>query len=208
MKVFTTERIKNIGVVAHGGAGKTSLTEAMLFNAGVTNRLGKVDDGNTVTDYYPEEIKRKITINTAMAPVVWRDHKLNIIDTPGYSDFIGDVISALRVADSIVMTVCAVSGVDVQTEIIWEMAMEQNIPRMVFINKMDRENANFNRVLEDLREHFDGLITPFQLPIGSEANFKGIVDLISLKALIFDKSGKAKEEEIPDELADEFSSFR
>ncbi|NLC76259.1 MAG: elongation factor G [Clostridia bacterium] len=208
MKVFTTERIKNIGVVAHGGAGKTSLTEAMLFNAGVTNRLGKVDDGNTVTDYYPEEIKRKITINTAMAPVVWRDHKLNIIDTPGYSDFIGDVISALRVADSIVMTVCAVSGVEVQTEIIWEMAMEQNIPRMVFINKMDRENANFNRVLEDLREHFDGLITPFQLPIGSEANFKGIVDLISLKALIFDKSGKAKEEEIPAELADEVSSFR
>ncbi|NLL18914.1 MAG: elongation factor G [Clostridia bacterium] len=208
MKVFTTDKIKNIGIVAHGGAGKTSLTEAMLFNAGVTKRLGKVDDGNTVTDYYPEEIKRKITINTAVAPVVWRDHKLNILDTPGYSDFIGDVKSALRVADSIIMTVCAVSGVEVQTEIIWEMAEEQNIPRFVFINKMDRENANFYRVLDQLKEHFEGLIAPFQLPIGAETDFKGVVDLITQKALVFGADGKAKEEDIPADLADEVASYR
>lgn len=208
MKVFTTDKIKNIGIVAHGGAGKTSLTEAMLFNAGVTNRLGKVDEGNTVTDYFPEEIKRKITINTVVAPLIWRDHKLNILDTPGYSDFIGDVKSALRVADSLVMTVCAVSGVEVQTEIIWEFAEEQNIPRFVFINKMDRENANFQRVLEQLKDHFKGLITPIQLPIGAESNFKGVVDLIDMKAIVFDKNGKATTEEIPSDLADEAASYR
>lgn len=208
MKVFTTDKIKNIGIVAHGGAGKTSLIEAMLFNAGATNRLGKVDDGNTVADYHPEEIKRKITINTALAPLVWKDYKLNILDTPGYSDFIGDVKSALRVVDSLVITVCAVSGVEVQTEILWDFAVEQNLPRFIYINKMDRENANFDRVLAQLNEKFDGLITPFQLPIGSEDNFKGIVDLISQKAFTFEPNGKAKEESIPAELEDSVSEYR
>ena len=202
MKVFTTDKIKNIGVVAHGGAGKTSLTEAMLFNAGATNRLGRVDDGNTVADYHPEEIKRKITINTALAPLIWNDYKLNILDTPGYSDFIGDVKSALRVIDSLIITVCAVSGVEVQTEILWDSAVEQNLPRFIYINKMDRENANFDRVLNQINDHFDGLITPFQLPIGSENNFKGIVDLVSLKALFYEENGKAKESDIPSELED------
>ncbi|HHW07422.1 MAG TPA: elongation factor G [Clostridia bacterium] len=208
MKVFTTDKIKNIAIVAHGGAGKTSLTEAMLFNAGVTNRLGKVDDGNTVTDYFPEEIKRKITINTAVASLVWQDHKLNILDTPGYSDFIGDVKSALRVADSLVMTVCGVSGVEVQTEIIWEFAEEQNIPKFVFVNKMDRENANFYRVLDQLKSQFSGLITPIQLPIGAESSFKGVVDLVDMKAIVFDKGGKASTEEIPADLMDEAMSYR
>src|SRR5690606_2580588 len=197
MKVFTTDKIKNIAIVAHGGAGKTSLVEAMLYNAGVTSRLGKVDDGNTVTDYLPEEIKRKITINTAIASLVWQDHKLNILDTPGYSDFIGDVKSALRVADSIVMTVCAVSGVEVQTEIIWEYAEAQNIPKFVFINKMDRENANFYTVLDQLKSKFSGLITPIQLPIGAESSFKGVIDLIDMKAIVFDKGGKATTQDIP-----------
>ncbi|MFA5535893.1 MAG: elongation factor G [Bacillota bacterium] len=202
MKVFTTDRIKNIGVVAHGGAGKTSLTEAMLFNAGAINRLGRVDDGNTVTDYHPEETKRKITINTALAPLIWQDNKINILDTPGYSDFIGDVKSALRVVDSLIITVCAVSGVEVQTEILWDFAEEQNLPRFIYINKMDRENANFDRVLNQIDEQFNGLITPFQLPMGSENNFKGIVDLVSLKALLYEESGKAKEVDIPPELED------
>lgn len=208
MKVFTTDKIKNIAIVAHGGAGKTSLVEAMLYNAGVTNRLGKVDDGNTVTDYLPEEIKRKITINTAIASLVWQDHKLNILDTPGYSDFIGDVKSALRVADSIVMTVCAVSGVEVQTEIIWEYAEAQNIPKFVFINKMDRENANFYTVLDQLKSQFSGLITPIQLPIGAESSFKGVIDLIDMKAIVFDKGGKATTQDIPADLMDEAMSYR
>ena len=124
MKVYETEKIRNIGIVAHGGAGKTSLTEALLFNTGATSRLGKVDDGNTVSDYHPEEIKRKVTINTSLVPVEWKDHKINILDTPGYSDFIGDVKSALRVVDGLVVAVCAVSGVEVQTEIVWDFAVE------------------------------------------------------------------------------------
>ena len=121
MKIYESNKIRNVGIVAHGGAGKTSLTESLLFNAGAITRLGKVDDGNTTMDYLPEEIKRKITINTAMAPIEWRDSKINLLDTPGYSDFIGDVYGTLRVVDSLIFTVCAVSGVEVQTEIIWLM---------------------------------------------------------------------------------------
>lgn len=208
MKVFTTDKISNIGIVAHGGAGKTSITEALLFNAGVTNRLGKVDDGNTITDYLPEEIKRKITINAAMAPFIWHDRKINIIDTPGYSDFIGEVKSVLRVVDSLIMTICAVSGVEVQTEILWDYAVEQKLPRFIFINKMDRENANFSRVLNQIKDEFSGHITPFQLPIGAEDDFKGIIDLITMKALIFSDDGKFKEKDMPADLAEEAAIYR
>ncbi|NLC38814.1 MAG: elongation factor G, partial [Clostridia bacterium] len=209
MKVYETEKIRNIGIVAHGGAGKTSLTEALLFNTGATSRLGKVDDGNTVSDYHPEEIKRKVTINTSLVPVEWKDHKINILDTPGYSDFIGDVKSALRVVDGLVVAVCAVSGVEVQTEIVWDFAVEKSLPRLLFINKMDRENANFYRVLDQLKEKFSGLIVPIQLPIGAEDNFTGVVDLLTMKSLNYKGGdGKATEGEIPEELAEKIEEYR
>ncbi|HHX50879.1 MAG TPA: elongation factor G [Clostridia bacterium] len=209
MKVYETEKIRNIGIVAHGGAGKTSLTEALLFNTGATSRLGKVDEGNTVSDYHPEEIKRKVTINTSLVPVEWKDRKINILDTPGYSDFIGDVKSALRVIDSLVVTVCAVSGVEVQTEIVWDFADQKGFPRLIFINKMDRENANFYRVLDQLKEKFSGLIAPLQLPIGTEDSFTGVVDLLGRKSLNYGGSdGKFTEGEIPGELMEKTEEYR
>lgn len=209
MKTYESNKIRNVGIVAHGGAGKTSLTESLLFNAGAITRLGKVDDGNTAMDYLPEEIKRKITISTALAPIEWRGHKINLLDTPGYSDFIGDVIGTLRVVDSLIFTVCAVSGVEVQTEIIWDLAEEKGLPRIVYINKMDRENANFYNTLHQLQNTFSGKhIVPIQLPIGSEDAFKGVVDLIKMKALNFDASGKVTETDIPSDLLDDANTYR
>ncbi|HHU31375.1 MAG: elongation factor G [Zhaonellaceae bacterium] len=209
MKTYESSKIRNVGIVAHGGAGKTSLTESLLFNVGAITRLGKVDDGNTAMDYLPEEIKRKITISTAMAPVEWNGYKINILDTPGYSDFIGDVIGTLRVVDSLIFLVCAVSGVEVQTEIIWDYADEKNIPRIVYVNKMDRENANFYNVLSQLQSTFSGKhIIPIQLPIGAEDNFKGIIDLINMKALDFSTSGKIAETDIPAEYQDDAATYR
>jgi elongation factor G len=210
LKIYESNKIRNVGIVAHGGAGKTSLTESLLFNAGAITRLGKVDDGNTTMDYLPEEIKRKITINTAMAPIEWRDSKINLLDTPGYSDFIGDVYGTLRVVDSLIFTVCAVSGVEVQTEIIWDFADEANIPRVVYINKMDRENANFYNVLNQLHNFVEGKhIIPIQLPLGVEDTFHGVIDLINMKALKFDEtSGKYNETEIPGELQEDSATYR
>ncbi|KKM12531.1 elongation factor G [Clostridiales bacterium PH28_bin88] len=209
MKVYETGQIRNVGIVAHGGAGKTSLTEAIMFDTGVTKRLGKVDDGNTVTDYHPEEIKRKVTINSSLAPCEWGDHKVNLIDTPGYADFIGDVKGALRVVDGMLMVLCAVSGVEVQTEVIWEYADKANMPRLAFINKMDRENANFYRVVESMQERLNGKIVPLQLPIGAEADFSGVIDLLKMKAYVYgSEDGKFQEKEIPAEYADQVSSYR
>ena len=152
MKVYDSSRIRNIAVIGHGGAGKTSLVEALLFNAGHTSRLGKVDDGTATTDFFPEEIKRKISVSTALAPCEWKDCKINLLDTPGYADFFGEVKGAVRVVDTVLVTVCAVSGVEVQTEIGWKETEKKNIPKIVFINKMDRENANFDRVVQQLKD--------------------------------------------------------
>ena len=157
--------IRNVCLISHGGAGKTSLAEAMLYNTGVLDRLGKVVDGNTTTDYDPEEIKRKTSITTALAPYEWKGHKVNIIDTPGYFDFVGEVKQGIRVADSAVIMVSAKSGVRVGTEKSWEYAENRKIPKMIFINKMDEENANFYGVLEQLKETFGKAIAPFQVPI-------------------------------------------
>ncbi len=207
MKIYQSDQIRNVGIMAHGGAGKTSLTEAMLFNSGATKRLGKVDDGNTVTDYLPEEIKRKVTTNTALAPCEWRDHKLNIVDTPGYADFIGDVKGALRVVDGVVMVICAVSGVEVQTEIIWEYAEKDKIPRLIFINKMDRENANFYRALEEAQEKLSGKIVPLQLPLGAEDSFEGVIDLLEMKAMRF-AAGNMQVGDIPSEYVEQAQKLR
>ncbi|MCL6559176.1 MAG: GTP-binding protein, partial [Firmicutes bacterium] len=144
MKNYQTVQIRNLGVVAHGGAGKTSLVEAMIYNTGVLSRLGRVEDGTTVSDYHPEETARQVTVHTSLVPCEWNGIKINILDTPGFSDFIGEVKGALRVADTALFVVSAVDGVEVQHEVIWEIADGYNLPRLVFINKMDRENANFD----------------------------------------------------------------
>jgi len=207
LQVYTSEKLRNIGILAHGGAGKTSLTEALLFNAGHTTRLGKVDEGTTVTDYLPEEIKRKVTVSTTLAPVEWKNHKINVLDTPGYADFIGEVKSALRVIDGIILVVDGVAGVEVQTEVHWEAAEEAGIPKIIFVNKLDRENANFERVLANLKENFGIHVIPVMLPIGAEDSFSGVVDILKQKAYKFEGT-KVSEIPIPDDLKAEVEKYR
>lgn len=207
MEIFESGKIRNVGIAAHGGAGKTSLAEAILFDSGFSQRLGKTDDGSTITDYLPEEIKRKVTISSALAPVVWQKHKLNFIDTPGYADFIGEVISTLRAVDGLLMVVCGVSGVEVQTEIIWDFAQEIKMPRMIFVNKLDRENSCFETVVEELRGRYGTGIVPVHIPIGAEGTFSGVVDVLSQKAYTFEK-GQAVEIPIPENLAAEVEHHR
>lgn len=207
MKNYSSDRIKNIGLFSHSGAGKTSLAEAMLFTAGAIDRLGKIDDGNTTLDYDPEEIKRKISISLGMAPLEWKDFKINIVDTPGYFDFVGEVKSALRVVDGAILVVCAASGVEVGTEQMFKLVDERGLPRMFFVNKLDRENANFYKVVEQIQQNFGQKAVPVQLPIGQEANFRGLVDVVHQKAYEFD--GKTvKEIPLPEELKDDLESYR
>lgn len=209
MKKYTSDNIRNVALISHGGAGKTSLTEALLFTSGAVNRLGKVEAGNTTTDFDPDEIRKQVTINVGLAPLEWSDIKINLLDTPGYFDFIGDVLGALRVADSVVTVVCAVSGVEVGTEKVWGYADDFNLPRFVVINKLDRENADFEKTLDQLRSHFGLSVAPLQMPIGREANFKGVVDLVKQKAIMFSEDGmKTSEEEIPSDLIDQAQDLR
>ncbi len=184
MKTYPTPKIRNVALVGHGGAGKTTLAEALLLRAGAINRAGRVEDGTTVTDFDPEEQKRSLSLSLALAPFEWKGHKVNLIDTPGYADFIGDVQAALRVADLAVFVVSAVDGVEVQTEVIWKIAAELGLPRMIFVNKLDRERASFERTLEQLRTKFGAGIAPLELPIGEEAAFRGVADLLTDTALL------------------------
>ncbi|AEF94213.1 translation elongation factor G [Desulfotomaculum nigrificans CO-1-SRB] len=204
MKNYQSNQLRNVAVVAHGGSGKTSLVEAMLFNTGVLSRLGKVEDGTTTSDYHPEETARKMTIHTSLVPVEWNNNKINLLDTPGFSDFIGEVKGALRVADSALFVVSAVDGVQVQHEVIWDMAGD--LPKFVVINKMDRENANFEKVLDDLKDKFGANFVPVQIPIGSFTDFSGVVNVMDGKAYIGD--GKGKETEVPGDLADAVEVYR
>lgn len=207
MKVYPTSKIRNIALVGHGGTGKTSLAEAMIYNVGATKRLGKVDDGNTVADFYPEEIKKKITISTSLVPCEYKDHKINVLDTPGYSDFYFEVVGTMRVVDTMVVVVSANAGVEVQTEIIWNDFPD--IPKFVYVNKMDREHADFYKCIDDLKNSFSDTIVPVQLPIGAEDNFKGVVDLITMKAYIFEKgTGKFKVEDIPQDMMDDVEAYK
>ncbi len=210
MKQYPADRIRNIGLFAHGGAGKTSLAEAILFNAKSTTRLGKVEEGNTVTDYDPDEIKRGISVSAAVAPVEWRDTKINVIDAPGYADFIGDVKSALRVADAAIILIDASAGVEVGTEQAWRLAEERGIPRMIFINKMDRENADFAAALASARAAFGNAVAPIQFPIGADRSFRGVVELLSEQAHTYSQNGSGVFESgpIPDELRDEEETYR
>ena len=207
MKDYTTEKIRNLCLMAHGGAGKTTLAEAMLFNTGALDRFGKVLDGTTTTDYDPEEIKRKISISTAIAPCEWKDYKINIIDTPGYFDFVGEVKQGIRVADGALVLVSAKSGVAVGTEKSWAYAKEQGIPKMFYVSKMDEENANFFHVLDQLVKTFGKGVVAFQLPIIEGEKFVGFVDILDMKAKKFDKD-KLVDIPIPASLNDRISSIK
>jgi len=210
MKDYTPDKIRNVALVGHGSSGKTSLTSAVLFDFGATGRLTKVDKGNTVTDYEPEEIERKISINSAVCLVEADDYKINIVDTPGYSNFLSDTRAALRAVDGAAVLVCAVAGVEVGTEKIWEMLNDAGLPRLFVINKLDRENANFKRTLDEIRQFFGRQAVPVQIPIGEEKDFSGVIDLVRQKGLVFEKdeSGKFREVDVPADLKAEAEKKR
>ena len=212
MTKYSINEIRNIALVGHGDSGKTSLTEAILYDSKMITRLGNIGQGNTTTDYDPREIKKGITINSAFAFLNWKNCTINIIDTPGYLDFITDTKSSLRVVDNAVLVVCGVSGVEVQTEKVWDFAEEYKIPKTIFINKMDRERADFYRTKDMINKIFGSSAVSVQLPIGKEDNFRGVVDLIKMKAQIYEKSNGErpvfKEQEIPQDMKEEVKSYR
>jgi elongation factor G len=207
MANFELDKIRNVAVIAHGGAGKTSLVEAMLFTSGSIDRLGRVDDGTTTTDYEPEEIARKITISSAISFCTWNGFRINLVDTPGFINFLEDTRGCLRGVDGAVVIVSALSGVKAETQKIWKYASEFEIPRMIFVNKMDKENANFSRALGEVEKSFGKDALPLQLPIGSGESFKGIVDLRKMKALTFG-NGKPEESDIPSDMIPEAEEYR
>lgn len=205
MKIYKSDNLRNVALLGHGSAGKTSLAEAMLYDSGAVNRLGRVDEGTSVSDWDDEERRRKMSINATLIPCEWRDHKLNVIDTPGYMDFVGEVVGSARVVDAAVVLVDSVGGVEVGTEQVWDYADEQNLPRLAFVNKMERENANFQRVVEEIASRFHLPAVPIQLPIGSQADFQGVVDLLTQKAYVGEKGSEAP---IPAGMADAVEEAR
>ena len=191
MKEYTTEFIRNIALVSHGSGGKTMLAEAFLHVTGATSRLGKIEDGTTVSDFEDEEVRRKLSLSTAVIPIEYKDHKINVLDTPGYTDFVGEVVSALRVADGAIVLVDSVAGLEVGTEIVWGYCDTFKLPRFLVINKMDRDNADFQRAMASVQEFSPTRLVAAQLPWGEKAAFKGVIDLISMKA--YANEGKAAE---------------
>lgn len=205
MDKYSLENIRNIILLSHGGAGKTSLAEAILFSAGAISRMGKVDDGSSTSDYDPDEVKRKISINLSLLPCAWQDTKINILDAPGYADFVGEVKAGMRVCEGAVIVVCATSGVEVGTEQSWGYCEEANMPRFIFINKMDRENADFFKRVEEAQAKFGPRCLPLQLPIGAHTSFKGVVDLLTLKACT---GAPPQDAEIPADLQPQIDTWR
>lgn len=208
MKAFTTENIRNLAVIGHGDAGKTQLVSSLLHVAGATARWGKVSEGTTVTDYDEDSVERKVSLNNNFANLEYKDTKINLIDTPGYAAFVAHARPALRVADCALVVVDGVNGIEVQTEKTWQYANEFLLPRFMVINKLDKERADFGHALDTAANSFARSIVPFTLPIGQEANFKGVVDVVHQKAYEFDKDGKAKEIPIPEQGRDVFDATR
>src|SRR5215472_471795 len=208
MKVYTSEHIRNVALISHVGAGKTSLIDAALYDSGATTRQGKVDEGSSVADHDPDELKRGMTLNAKVLPVEWKNTKINFIDTPGYADFVGEVKAALRVADAVLVVVTADKGVEVGTELTWQYADECKLPRMVLVNKLDRENTSFDQALASLRAQFGLQVVPLQIPIGEQANFKGVVDLVKRKGYTFEGGNKVQEVAIPAELQERINTYR
>ncbi len=205
MKEYRTEQIRNVVLLGHGGTGKTSLAEAAFFSSGGNSRMGKVEDGTTASDFEADEIKRKISLSLALIPCEWDGHKINIIDTPGYSDFVGEVKSGIRAADIGAIVVDAVAGVQVGTEMAWRNADEASLPRVIFINRMDRENANFGQALQNLQERYGKKVAPLALPIGAQDSFSGVINLIEMKAYMGEKGTPA---DVPADMADAAASAR
>ncbi|MBI2461989.1 MAG: elongation factor G [Candidatus Rokubacteria bacterium] len=203
-------KIRNLGFVGHGGVGKTSLVEAILFSTGATGRLGRVDDGTATTDFDPEEVKRQISINTAVAHCDFKGHRLHLVDMPGYGDFIAEARAGLRIVEGAVVVIDAVAGVEVQTEKVWKFANDYGLPRLAFVNRMDRDRADFHRALESMQRRLKAKLVPLELPIGTEAGFAGVVDLVRMKAYVYPDppSGRVEQGEIPDDLADRAREFR
>ena len=207
MASLEVDKIRNIAVIAHGGAGKTSLVEAMLFDAGALDRLGRVEDGTTTTDYEPEEIARKITITSSAAFCDWNGHRINLVDTPGFINFLEDMRGCLRAVDGTIIIVSAISGVKGETVKIWKYACEFEVPRVVFINKMDKETANFSMAVGEIEKAFETEALALQIPVGSGDSFNGVVDLIKMKAFKFD-NGKAEESDVPAGMLPEVQEYR
>jgi elongation factor G len=208
LKTYPTENIRNVVLVGHGGAGKTSLAEALLYRSGATTRLGKIQDGNTVCDFDEEEIRKQISVSTALAPVEWDGHKINVLDAPGYADFISELRGAMRVADLAVFVVSGVEGLEVQTQVAWNYAEELEVPRLIFVNKLDRENSSFRTTFEQLREAFGMGVAPLSLPLGREHDFRGLISVIDEAAFAYDDHGKTSEEPVPDERKARLSEVR
>jgi len=209
-EVIPTEKIRNIALVSHGGVGKTTLAEALAFTTGVTNRLGRVDDGSTLSDFHPDEIERKISITTSLLNFNWHGHKINLLDTPGYTDFLGEVKAALRVVETAVVLVHAVSGIEVGTEQVWEFAGESGVSKIIFVNRLDNENAKFDELVEQLRNTFGNSVVPVHLPVNVGEHFNSFIDLISMKLVKYEKdgSGKATKEDIPADWQDRANQAR
>ncbi len=194
MAQYGLEKIRNVVLLSHSGAGKTSLSEAILFTAKAITRLGKVADGTTASDYDPAEVKHQISINLSILPCEWQGTKINLLDTPGYADFIAEARAAVRVSEGALLVVCAASGVEVGTERSWAYSQEAKLPRFIFINKMDRENADFNRTVANIQAKFGARCVPVQLPMGSHNDFQGVIDLLTMKSYT---GSSDKEGEIP-----------
>ncbi|MFV1957092.1 MAG: elongation factor G [bacterium] len=210
MKGYEAENIRNITIIGHGSAGKTSLAESIMFDAGVTNRMGTIGDGNTVMDFLPEEVSRQISTSSATASFEWMENQINIVDTPGYQDFVADALYALRVCEGALLVVGAVSGVRAQTERLFKFARENNAGMIAFVNKMDRERADFDKAIGEMGSVLGANPIPLQLPIGKEASFEGVVDLLTMKACIYSKdgSGNFEEKDIPDQLQGQADEYR
>src|SRR6185436_11905036 len=210
MKVYSGSEIRNVAIVGHNDTGKTTLVSQLLFNAGALTRMGRVEDGTTVTDFDPDEIERRHSISGAVAFAEWKDTKINLLDAPGFGIFIMEAKAAMRVADSTAIVVSGVTGVEVTTEKVWKFADEFHLPRIIVINKLDRDRASFSRTLEAVQKKFGKNVVPIHLPIGEEKDFHGIVDLVSMKAYQYatDSSGRFEATDIPAELKSEADEWR
>jgi len=208
MATVETKKIRNVALLGHGGSGKTSLAEAMLYITGASDRLGKISDGNTVSDYDAEEIKRGFSLSASLMNITWKDCKINLIDTPGYLDFVGEAAQALRVADSAIILVDGKAGIEIGTELAWDYANTAGLPRAFFINKFDDNDARFARVLDDLHMTFGKHICPLTIPMVKDGVVKGCIDLIDETAHVFDDNGRHSVEIIPEESKEAVAKYR